>query len=101
MKFHITRYKDVFKTTVIKRVSLVAQTVKNTPATRETWVWSLGWEDLLEEAMATHCSLLAWRILKVRGAWQASVQRVTKESDMTEQITLSLFSASYYLGEFK
>ena len=42
--------------------SLVAQKVKNLPATRETWVWSLGWEDPLEEDMATHSSILAWRI---------------------------------------
>ena len=43
-------------------VSLVAQTVKNPPAMRETWVRSLGWEDPLEEGMATHSSILAWRI---------------------------------------
>ena len=42
--------------------SLVAQTVKNLPAMRETWVRSLGWEDPLEEGMATHSSILAWRI---------------------------------------
>ena len=42
--------------------SLVAQMVKNPPAMQETWVWSLGWEDLLEEGMATHSSILAWRI---------------------------------------
>ena len=42
--------------------SLVAQTVKNLPAMRETWVQSLGWEDPLEEDMATHFSVLAWRI---------------------------------------
>ena len=42
--------------------SLVAQLVKNPPATWETWVQSLGWEDPLEEGMATHCSTLAWRI---------------------------------------
>ena len=41
--------------------SLVAQTVKNLPAMRETWVWSLAWEDPLEEGMATHSSVLAWR----------------------------------------
>ena len=35
---------------------------KNLPARRETWVQSLGWEDSLEEGMATHSSLLAWRI---------------------------------------
>ena len=42
--------------------SLVAQSVKNLPAMWETWVWSLGWEDPLEEGMATHSSILAWRI---------------------------------------
>ena len=48
--------------------SLVAQTVKNQPAMQETWVRSLGWEDLLEEGMATHSSTLAWRIPMDRGA---------------------------------
>ena len=42
--------------------SLVAQLVKNPPAVRETWVWSLGWEDPLEKGKATHSSILAWRI---------------------------------------
>ena len=42
--------------------SLVAQTVKNLPRMQETWVQSLGWEDPLEEGMATHSSILAWRI---------------------------------------
>ena len=41
---------------------LVAQTVKNKPAVWETWVPSLGWEDPLEEGMATHSGILAWRI---------------------------------------
>ena len=40
--------------------SLVAQMVKNLPAMRETWVLSLGWEDLLEKGMATQSSILAW-----------------------------------------
>ena len=40
----------------------MAQTVKNLPAMRETWVLSLGWEDPLEKGMATHSSILAWRI---------------------------------------
>ena len=44
------------------RASLVAQTVKNPPAMQETWVQSLGLEDPLEEGMATHCSILTWRI---------------------------------------
>ena len=42
--------------------SLVAQTVKNPPAIWETWVWSVGWEDPLEEGMTTYSSILAWRI---------------------------------------
>ena len=43
--------------------SLVAQWVKNLSAVQETWVQSLGWEDPLEKEMATHSSILAWRIL--------------------------------------
>ena len=39
--------------------SLVAQLVKNPPAMRETWIWSLGWEASLEEGMETHSSILA------------------------------------------
>ena len=42
--------------------SLVAQVVKNPPAMQETWVQSLGWEDPLEKGIATHSSILAWRI---------------------------------------
>ena len=42
--------------------SLVAQLVKNLPAMWETWVRSLGWENPLEHGMATHSSILAWRI---------------------------------------
>ena len=41
----------------------MAQTVKNLPATQETRVQSLGWEDPLEKEMATHSSIPAWRIL--------------------------------------
>ena len=58
--------------------SLVAQMVKNLPAMRETWVRSLGWENPLEEGMVTHSSILAWRIPKNRGSWQATVRGVTK-----------------------
>jgi len=42
--------------------SLVAQMIKNPPTTQETWVWSLDWEDPLEEGMATHSNILAWRL---------------------------------------
>ena len=42
--------------------SLVTQILKNLPALQDTWVQSLGWEDLLEKGTATHFSILAWRI---------------------------------------
>ena len=53
--------------------------------TWETWVQSLGWEETLEKEMATHSSILAWRIPMDRGAWQATVHGVTG-LDMTEQL---------------
>ena len=65
----------------------MAQAVKNLPAMWETWGQSLGWEDPLEEAMATYSSILSWRIPMDRGAWWATVHRVTKESDMTVQLS--------------
>ena len=46
----------------MSRASLVAQMVKNSPAIRETWILSLGWQDPLEKGMAPHSSILAWRI---------------------------------------
>jgi len=42
--------------------SLVGHLVKNPPAMQETWVQSLGWEDLLERGKATHSSILVWKI---------------------------------------
>ena len=54
------------------RSSLVAQSVKNMPAMRETWVWSLGWEDPQEKEMASHSNILAWRIPTDVGAWRAA-----------------------------
>ena len=59
-------------------VSLVAQTIKNLPAMWENWVQSLGWEDPLEEGMATHSSILAWRISMDRRAWWTTVQGIAK-----------------------
>ena len=61
--------------------SQIVQCVKNSPAiqkTLETQVPSLGWEDPLEEEMASHSSILAWKSPMDRGAWQATVQRVAE-----------------------
>ena len=66
---------------------LVAQAVKNLPAMWETWGQSLGWEDPQEKGKAAHSSILSWRIPMDRGAWRATVHRVTKESDMTERLS--------------
>ena len=54
-----------------KGASLVAQTVKNRPAMQETLVWSLDRKDPLEKGMATHYSILTWRIPMDREAWRA------------------------------
>ena len=78
---------------------MVAQMVKNLPAVRETWVRSLGWEDPLEEGMATHSSILAWRIPMDRGAWRATVHRGAKSqtqlSDYAQHIVLINYRSSY------
>ena len=58
--------------------------VKNPAAMWQTWVQSLGWEDPLEEGMATQSSILAWRIPMDRGAWLGYSSWGHKESDTTE-----------------
>ena len=63
--------------------------VKNPPAMWKTWVQSLGWEDPLEEEMATFSSILAWRIPMDRGVWQAIVDGVT-ELDTTERLSTAV-----------
>ena len=65
-------------------VSRVVQLVKNLPAMRETWIQSPGWEEPLGEGMATHSSVLAWRIPLDRGAWRATVHWVGEESNTNE-----------------
>ena len=56
------RKTDVYVNKHVYWASLVAQSVKNLPAVQETQVRSLGWEDPLEKEMATHSSILAWKI---------------------------------------
>ena len=69
----------------------VAQTVKNLPAMQKTQVWFLGQEDPLEKEMATHSSILPWRIPWTEEAVGYSSWGC-KESDTTKQLTLSLSS---------
>ena len=71
----------------------MSQMVKNLPAMQETRVRSLGWEDPLEMGMATHSSILAWRIpwTEEPGGLQSTG---LQESDTTDRLTLSVFSLS-------
>ena len=72
----------------------MAQTVKNLPAMWETWVRSLGQEDPLEKGMATHSSILVWRIPWIEGILPGASESQTW-SGMTEQLTRSLFTFFY------
>ena len=54
--------KDQGITLIVQWASLMAQTVKNLTSMWEIWIRSLGWEDPLEKEMATHSSILAWKI---------------------------------------
>ena len=56
----------------------MSQTEKNLPVMEETWVQSLGWEHPLEKGVASHSSILAWRIPKDRADWQATIHGVAK-----------------------
>ena len=69
-------------TTINLGASLVGQMVKNPPAMQEIWIRFLTWEDSLEKGIATHSSILIWRIMG-RGAWRVTVHGVA-ESDMTD-----------------
>ena len=78
-------------------VSLVAQRLKHLPAMRETWVRSLGREDPLEKDMATHSSILAWRIQWMEnpmdgGAWVGYSPWGHKELDTTERLHFHFLS---------
>ena len=73
---------------------LVAQMEKTLPAMQETRVWCLGWEDPLEKGMATHSSILAWRIPIDRGAWWATVHGVAKNWTWLKNSSLCIMSHS-------
>ena len=80
-----------------QRASLVAQMVKNPPAMQETWGQSLGWEDPLKEVMATHSSILTWRIPMDRGTWWATVHGISKSRTRLKRLSSSS-SSSIPLG---
>ena len=74
--------------TALIRASLVAQTVKNLPAMQETWVQSLGWKDPVEEGMATHFSILVWRIPRTEEPGRIQSMGLRRAQDTIAQLTL-------------
>ena len=94
----------------ILRASLLAQTVTNLPAMQDTWVWSLGWEDPLEEGMETHSSILAWRIPVDKRAWRLQSMGLTvfafllthlpfvnKHASVSKSISMNIHGPMYSL----
>ena len=77
--------------------SLVAQMVKNLIAMQETWVRSLGWEDLLEKGMTNHSSILVWRIpwTGEPGGLQSTRWSRVGYDRMTNILTLTLYSRQH------
>ena len=71
---------------------VVAQMVKSLPAMWETWVQSLGWEDLLEKEMATHSSILAWKIPWMEEPGRATVHGVAKSRTRLSDLTFLFLS---------
>ena len=74
----------------------MAQTVKNPPTMQEAWVPSQGWEDPLEEGMAAHSSILAWRIPVDRGTWRATVLRAAKRRTQLSDLQRSTHGQIVY-----
>ena len=71
--------------------------VKNLPAMWETSVLSLDWEDPLEEGVATHSSILAWRTPMDRGAWRATFHWVIKSLTLLKQLSTLRILAYMYI----
>ena len=78
------------------RTSLVAQSVKNLPAMRETWVWSLGQEGPLEKGMATHSSILTWEIPRTEepGKLQSMASQRVRHDWVTNIATMHQWNVS-------
>ena len=86
---------------VLCGVSLGAQLVNNLPTIHETRIWSLGWEDSLEEGMATHSSILNWRIPVDRGAWRVTVHVVSKSQTWPKWLSTYTGTCVIYILFFR
>ena len=74
---------------------IVYKLLKNSPAMRETWVWSLRWEDPLEKGMATHSSIPVQRIPMEEEP--GGLQSIRSQRDMTEQLTIYFLTKSWII----
>ena len=94
----------------VEFASLVAQMVKNPPEMQKAWVRSLGWEDSLKESMATHSSILAWKIpQRSLVGYSPQGRKVSDTTEATEhaytyfpncfQITEAVFQLEIFLGK--
>ena len=94
----LSQPRDRTKVSCIASGFLVAQIVKNPPATQETWVRSLGWEYPLEKGMATHSSILVWRISWTEepgGLQSMGSQRVGQDWVTNTQFSLFFYHQSH------
>ena len=84
------------------RASLVAQMVKNLPAMREIWIQSLGWKDPLKKEMATHSSILSWRILWTEepGGLQSMGSQRVRHNWVTGISSIALCNVPFYPWQY-
>ena len=82
---------------ITARAFLVAQRVKRLPAMQETWVRSLGQEDPLEKAMATHSSTLAWKIPRTEKPSRLTVHGIKKSRTRQSDFTFFLSFLSFLI----
>ena len=84
---------------MIMGASLVIQTVKNLPAMQETWVRSLGWKDPLEKGIATHSSIIAWRIPWTEGPGELQSRRSQRATNTISIINPAPYSITLRVAE--
>ena len=102
----VSKIWQTIRTLYLQKLPLVAQKVKNLPTMQETWVGSLVWEDPLEEGMATHCSILAWRIpwteepggLQSTGLQRVRQDKVTKHTHLQKHLKSQVLCYVYFLA---
>ena len=98
-----SRHMKRCSTSLIIRAPLVAQTVKSLPTVQETQVWFLGWEDPLEKEVATHSSILVWKILWTEepGRLQSMGSQRIRHDWATKHSTESILSPLVFIRKLR